>query len=351
MSIIYIRWAGFMKDNTELDLAIVIVSYNVENYILNCIKSLILDLCETNIRYKIVVVDNNSTDNSVEKIKNNFSNVKLIQNEYNCGFGRAQNIGVKSILAKNYLILNPDTIIQNKIIQKLYMHKIKYEPVVVGCRMFDERNNIQKRVTKLPNLLITISTITNVKKLFIKLHIISFLKLFKKIHLVNDYFFSEEKVSKYECVESVSGSCFLIDGENMRDIGGYDENIFLYYEDDDLFHRILNNKWKIHLISNMGVLHFVEKSSVGNKQILILHKNWSILYYYNKHRMFIQYNTVRFVLLLISTFHYIASKYFIKDKKLEYLYKKIILFSFFGVHTYDPFTAFYNNVQELSGRT
>jgi len=351
MSITYIYQTKLMQENNKLDLAIIIVSYNVADYILKCINSLVKDLSGSEIIYEIVIIDNNSNDNSVIDIKCHYPNIKLIENIKNIGFGRAQNIGIKTVLANNYLILNPDTIITNKIVEKLYTHKVKYGPAVVGCRMLDEHTNIQKRVTTLPRLLVTISSIINVKRIFNNRYAIFLLNIIKHINIVNDYFFDSEDSEdseSYRSVESVSGSCFLIDGEKIKNIDGYDENIFLYYEDDDLFKRTLNNNWEIHLVNDTGVIHYVEKSSEGNKEILYLHKRWSILYYYRKHGMLFQYNTMRLLLLIMSLLPLIINKLLTKDKKQGFIHKNVFLFSLLGVDIFDPFNSIYNSVVNVS---
>jgi len=107
-----------MHDSTEL--SIVIVTWNSQDEIGNCLRSIIESTNELN--YEIVIVDNNSKDNTVTEIKSiaeeNFHRIKLILNNSNTGYTKASNQGILSSSGKNILLLNPDTVIEKRFCNK-----------------------------------------------------------------------------------------------------------------------------------------------------------------------------------------------------------------------------------------
>ena len=101
-----------------MDISIVIVSYNVKEYIISCIHS-IYKHSQSNYNFEIVVVDNNSKDGSAERIKKEFPKVTLIENNHNAGFSRAVNQGSSISQGKFLLILNPDTLFVDDCLSKI----------------------------------------------------------------------------------------------------------------------------------------------------------------------------------------------------------------------------------------
>ena len=97
-------------NHLHIDLSIVIVNWNSWHVLYNCVKS--IEKYAGNILYEIIIVDNYSTDNSIEKIKMNFPDVILIENNVNIGFPSANNQGFKIARGKYLLALNPDTLIK-----------------------------------------------------------------------------------------------------------------------------------------------------------------------------------------------------------------------------------------------
>jgi GT2 family glycosyltransferase len=102
----------------KIDVTIIIVTFNSSQIIENCIKSIIDKTY--NLNYQIVVVDNKSNDNTIEIIQNNFSDIKIIQNKENLGFGKANNQAILLFESKYYFLLNPDTELINNSITILY---------------------------------------------------------------------------------------------------------------------------------------------------------------------------------------------------------------------------------------
>ena len=132
----------------EKELSIIIVNYNGEHYLENCINS-IYTHCR-NIDFEVVITDNNSKDNSVSIIINNYPEIILIESKENLGFAGGNNIAVKKSSGKNILLLNNDTVLQQNILPAL--NELNKDSIgVVGIKMLDEKEEYLSSVGKFPN--------------------------------------------------------------------------------------------------------------------------------------------------------------------------------------------------------
>jgi len=101
----------------EIDLSIIIVNYNVEYFLEQCLNSVML--AAKNVKCEVIVVDNNSSDGSIEMLKAKFPKVQVIQNSENVGFSKANNQGIKLCKGNYILLLNPDTVIDEQTLTKI----------------------------------------------------------------------------------------------------------------------------------------------------------------------------------------------------------------------------------------
>ena len=125
-----------------MKLSIIIVNYNASHFINQTINSILKS--NLNIEYEIVIVDNNSYDDSVELIKAEYPNLKIILNDKNLGFSKAVNIGVNSSFGDSILLLNPDTIVEPNSIQNLYNSLHRDTNIgVVGPKVIDPDGKFQ----------------------------------------------------------------------------------------------------------------------------------------------------------------------------------------------------------------
>ncbi len=195
----------------EVELAILVVSYNVSIYLEKCLRSIKKNLA--GIPYKLVVIDNASKDDSVSVAKNILPESIIIETGRNIGYARAMNIGAKTIFAKRYLILNPDTeITSNDIIYKMIIHMQENPNVgVVGCRMINENGGIQNFIYSFPGVFQTVSSIIQIKKILNIKYLKYCIKCFIWISCVKEYLNPQKTLLSYKEVEVVPGSCFLID--------------------------------------------------------------------------------------------------------------------------------------------
>lgn len=329
---------------SKVDLAVVIVSYNVEALLRKCLQSLNGRLPSGN--NAVVIVDNVSRDNSVEMLRKEFPDCALIEEDRNIGFGRATNAGVKSVTADYYLVLNPDTEISNDIIIRMSAHMKRHpEAAVVGCRMLAPTGEIQRCIYIPPTLFSAVSAIFQLKKLLDMKWLASLARGFLWIPLLREYLCPREWKTAWSRVGSVPGSCFLVDGGLWRKLGGFDEKIFLYSEDADLFYRVVRGEGReIHLLQDTGVLHHVGKSFNSRFTEVSPCKYWSTLYYFRKNHGLFHYVVVAFSLFFASLARLVVA-YFshFEDivRKDKYMRDCLVVMkiSIFGLKSFDPFSA------------
>ena len=192
----------------KFDISIIIVSYNVSEYIISCIES-IYKHSSKKINFEIIVIDNNSVDDSVAQVKKLFPQVKLIENDYNYGFSKAVNKGVSESNGNQILILNPDTLFIDNTLEKFSAAVNHNEKVgAVGAQLLDENGSVQQSCWKYPTLMNTILSI----------FFLDFLNVKKNYKI--------ESFSKLTEVSTISGAVFFMKRKLFLDTGGFNEDLF-----------------------------------------------------------------------------------------------------------------------------
>ena len=207
-------------------VSILIVNYNVKEYLGNCIDSILQS--EYKGAIEIVVVDNHSFDGSVEFIHNRFPDVKVIKNSENLGFGKAVNQAARVATNDYLLILNPDTVIQEDTIAT-FVHYMKDHPEagLIGPKILNPDGSLQltcKRSFPTPGVALP--------------KLLGLSKVFPKSKWAGKYNLTYLNQEKVHSVDAVSGSCMFLQRKLFTDIGGFDEQFFMFGEDIDLCYRI-----------------------------------------------------------------------------------------------------------------
>ena len=202
-------------------LSIIIVNYNTSHFINQTIRS--IKKSTLDIDYEIIIVDNNSNDQSIDFIKKQFSKIKLIENPSNYGFSKAVNIGVSNSEGKFILILNPDTILKKDTISELYQTLINDSNIgVVGGKILDCNGKFQLSSRRaFPSFLTSFFHITGLSYLFPRT------KLFGK------YNYTYKSCNTSHPVDAVSGACMMFSKNHFNAVGGFDERYFLFFEETD----------------------------------------------------------------------------------------------------------------------
>lgn len=232
-----------------MDLSIIIVNYNVKEFLQNLLTS--LSKAVANLSAEIIVVDNGSDDGSIEMLREKFPRVTLISNKVNLGFSKANNLGLKIAEGKFLLLLNPDTIVQEDTFEKLIQFFNENQDAgMVGCKILNPDGTLQLACRRsFPGPWTSFCKVSGLSSLFPKS------KLFARYNLT----YMDENRS-YE-VDAISGSFMMVRREVFEKIGGLDEQFFMYGEDLDWCYRVQKSGWKVYYVHNTTIIHYKGEST------------------------------------------------------------------------------------------
>lgn len=236
-------------------LSVVIVNYNVACFLEQCLRSVYEAI--QGIDAEIFVVDNHSVDNSVEMLRKHFPEVRLIANEDNVGFAKANNQAIRVASGEYVLLLNPDTIVQSDTFTKtLDFMDSTPDAGALGVKMLDGRGRFlpeSKRGLPLPDVA------------FYKIFGLS--KIFKKSRRFGRYHLTYLDPDEIHSVEVLSGAFMLLRKSVLDKIGLLDETFFMYGEDIDLSYRVILGGYKNYYYPLTRIIHYkgesTKKSSVN----------------------------------------------------------------------------------------
>ncbi len=233
-----------------MQLSIIILNYNVRYFLEQCVLS--VQSAIQNLDAEIIVVDNNSPDDSCQMMKECFRDVILIENKENSGFPKGNNIGVSIAKGEYICILNPDTVVAEDTFEKiLAFAKNKTDLGIVGCKLIDGTGNFlpeSKRGIPTPFVALT--------KIF------SLYKIFPGIKSFCNYYASHITENQTGKVEILVGAFMVMKKELYLEIGGFDERYFMYGEDIDLSFSALKKGKSNYYFHETTVIHYKGESTV-----------------------------------------------------------------------------------------
>jgi len=256
-----------------MKLSVIIVNYNVEFFLEQCLNSVFIALKHA--EGEVFVVDNNSIDGSVEMVKTKFPQVKLIANKDNVGFSRANNQALRIATGEYHLLLNPDTIVEEDTFKKVVDFMDEHPDAGgLGVKMIDGKGNFlpeSKRGLPTP------------KDAFYKIFGLS--RLFPKSKKFGRYHLSYLDMNEVHEIEVLSGAFMLMRKKVLDKVGLLDEDFFMYGEDIDLSYRIVLGGYKNYYFPKTRIIHYkgesTKKSSVNyvfvfyNAMIIFAKKHFS----------------------------------------------------------------------------
>ena len=232
-----------------MKISIIIVSYNVKEYVTQCIRSIYKsDLNKDD--YEIIVIDNDSHDGTMDGIKENFHQVILHQNDINEGFSKAINKGLSLSKGEYVCILNPDVIIQEKTLSSLLEFYGK-TPLLgaVGPKILNSDGTIQHSCKRsFPAPLNSISRLLGLDRLF------------PKSRIFGKYNLTYLDIEKEHEVDVISGAFMMLPIKILKEIGGFDERFFMFGEDIDICYRIKEAGYKIYYTPITEIIHYKGES-------------------------------------------------------------------------------------------
>jgi len=232
-----------------LDLSIIIVNYNVKEFLQNLLHS--IEKASSKILKEIIIIDNASDDGSVEVIKDKFPTIKLIVNKTNVGFGSANNQGLTIAKGKYILFINPDCIVSEDTFDNMISFFESHpECGLAGCKILNSDGTLQLACRRsFPGPWTSFTKVTGLSNLF------PASRIFARYNLT---YLDENKT--YE-VDAVSGSFMMIRKEVYDKVGGFDEQFFMYGEDLDLCYRIQKAGFKVFYVHTTQVIHYKGEST------------------------------------------------------------------------------------------
>lgn len=255
-----------------LDLSIVIVNYNGRGLLRQCLKSIANNLLHTPLSFKVVVVDNNSTDGSADMIREMFPDVRLIPLAANEGYAKGVNTGLKSVEARYFLILNMDTtIVQPKAFERMITWMDAHPSVgLAGPRLVNPNGTTQVSCCLFPKFLYPLYRRTFLRNM-------SFTNKAIREFLMLDW--GHDSVQP---VDWVLGTGMIIRNEAIRQVGLMDERFFMYFEDVDWCRRFWENNWQVYYLAEVEIVHYYSRESakrlgfisILNKQTRIHISSW-----------------------------------------------------------------------------
>jgi len=272
-----------------MDVSIIIVNYNTRDLLKQCIESIIKHT--QNIVFEIIVVDNASSDGSQQMIKEVFSEIILIENQENFGFGRANNLGSKYAKGNFLFFLNSDTMLIENSIKKMYDFFSDNDKIlkigVLGCLLIDENGNpnFSGHQFSTPTLIIKENLFLIINTVTSGLLNIIFNRIINKIKKSSKSKQIEEINRTYSEVDFVVGADMLIRRDLFHSMRGFDECFFMYFEETDLELNLYRKGYRNFIYNRTKIIHLEGASSGGGKtmstkQRIIFHK--SKIYYIKK---------------------------------------------------------------------
>lgn len=238
------------KENKDMDVSIIIVSYNTKELLSDCLDS--IQKKTKDIEYEVIVVDNDSCDGTPDMLKTEFPWVCLIESKENLGFGKANNLGMKNALGKYFFLLNSDTILVNNAVKEFFDFAENNPSFgALGSILLDRS---LKPCHSYGKFLTPGRSLKNVVAKYLR-----FLK--EKSHLHPD------KVNHPLEVEYITGADLWIPKEVYEKTGGFDPDYFMYFEESDWQLRMSKIGLKRFIIPGPEIIHLEGGSDASQSNI------------------------------------------------------------------------------------
>lgn len=257
-----------------IDVSIIIVNYNVKDYLEQALRS--VRRAVAGLSTEIFVVDNNSTDGSEHLFELDFQEVCFLRNQTNLGFAKANNQALKMAKGRYVLLLNPDTIVQEDTIHVMVeFMDVHSKAGAVGCKILNPDGSLQlacRRSFPTPGVALC--------------KLIGLSRLFPRSRLFGRYNLTYLDPDEIHEVDAISGSFMFVRREAIENVGLLDEDFFMFGEDLDWCYRIKKVGWRIYYVPTTKIVHYkgesIRRSSIN-----------SLLAFYKAMYIFVQKHTKR----------------------------------------------------------
>ncbi|HET6566749.1 MAG TPA: glycosyltransferase [Rhodothermales bacterium] len=266
---------------TTVDLSVVIVNYNVREFLEQTLRS--VQRAATGLRIEVFVVDNDSVDGSVEMVRQQFPDVYLIANSDNVGFGCANNQAIRKARGRYLLILNPDTLLEEDTLRTLVAFMDRHpEAGAVGCTILNPDGSFAPESRRaFPTPAVAFYRVAGMSRLFPRS---------RRFGRYNLSFLPEDEVAE---VDALSGSCMLVRHDALyhsrnqaatgAGAGLFDEDFFMYGEDLDWCYRIKQAGWKVFYTPETRIIHYKGESTRKSELQYVRHFYGAMRQFSQKH--------------------------------------------------------------------
>jgi GT2 family glycosyltransferase len=252
-------------------ISIVIVNWNTREILRDCLRTVYAQTRE--VAFEVIVVDNASTDGSVEMIRTEFPQALLLANSANRGFAAANNQGMEAAQGRYVLLLNSDTLVLDGAIDKMVRFAEAHpEAAATACRVLNADRTWQPTCFLFPSALNLLLAALYLNKLFPRSRL-----------------WGRERMTWWNgleerAVDVVTGCFILVPREAIEQVGVLDESYFMYGEEADWCYRFRKAGWKVLFTPGAQIVHLGGVSSAQFKGPMCLQLRASLLLFLRKHR-------------------------------------------------------------------
>jgi len=266
-----------------VDLSIVIVNWNVRDLLRHCLHSLLST--PYSLLVEVIVVDNASTDGSVEVVRTEFPGVHLIANDDNRGFPAANNQGIAVAQGRYVLLLNPDTEVMGDALAAMVAFADAHPDVgIVGPQLLNPDGSVQSSRRRFPTLQTAFFEST-------------WLEPYAPHHVLGRYHVRDRLDDATQDVDWVTGAALLARQEAIQQVGPMDVGFFMYSEELDWCRRFREAGWRVVYLPAARIIHHVGKSSEQVVAARHIHFQTSKVRYFRKYHGALAAEVLRLFLL------------------------------------------------------
>lgn len=251
-------------------LSVIIVTWNAKRYALECLES--LHAHRSGLEVEVIVVDNASSDGTLQAIRSQFPGVKLIENESNFGFARANNIGIAVSRGKYVCLVNSDVLIPPGCFDNIVEFMERNPDIgLLGPKMLSPGGGIGASVMRLPTVWNTLCCA------------FGFHTIFPRSKLLGGFEMKGYPYDAIDDVEVLTGWFWVVPRVALTQVGGLDEQFFIYGEDIDWCHRFRAAGWRVVFYPAAEALHYGAASSAEAPTRFYVEMRRANLQYFRKH--------------------------------------------------------------------
>jgi N-acetylglucosaminyl-diphospho-decaprenol L-rhamnosyltransferase len=255
-----------------VDLSIIIVNWNTQKLLAQCLDSVYTTV--HNLNFEVFVVDNGSQDGSVAMVRRRFPQVRLIENDQNVGFARANNQALTVSQGNYSLLLNSDTIVLPHALEKMVQFADAHsEAGIIGCKLLNSDGSLQKSWASFPTFWSEV--------------------LGRNFRVRRQV---EEERLAYE-VDWVGGACLLVRPAAINEVGLLDESFLMYSEETDWCFRMKRQGWKVYYLTSAEIIHLGGGSASRTSAAQLVHLYENKTRFFHKHYGAWQAGLLRYGLL------------------------------------------------------